>query len=50
MSETRRKYTGEFKIEAVRLFENSDKSGRAIEQDLGVGSSLIYRWRRELSE
>ena len=46
MAETRRKYTREFKIEAVRLLENSDKSGR----DLGIGRGMIYRWRRELSE
>ena len=50
MEETRRKYTREFKIEAVRLLENSDKSGREIEQDLGIGRGMIYRWRREFSE
>jgi hypothetical protein len=48
MSETRRKYTKEFKIEAVRLFETSSKSGREIEQDLGIGKGVLYRWKREL--
>ncbi len=50
MADGRRKYTREFKIEAVRLFENGDKSGREIEQDLGIGKGVIYRWKRELSE
>ena len=50
MADGRRKYTREFKIEAVRLFENSNKSGREIEQDLGIGKGVIYRWKRELSE
>jgi transposase len=50
MEETRRKYTREFKIETVRLFEHSDKSARKIEEDLGIGAGSIYRWKRELGE
>jgi transposase len=50
MSETRRKYTEEFKIEAVRLFETSSKSGREIERDLGIGKGVLYRWKRELQD
>ena len=50
MSETRRKYTKEFKIEALRLFETSSRSGREIEQDLGIGKGVLYRWKRELQD
>jgi transposase len=50
MSETRRKYTKEFKIEAVRLFETSSKSGREIERDLGIGRGVLYRWKREMQD
>ena len=50
MSETRKKYAKEFKIEAVRLFETSSKSGREIERDLGIGKGLLYRWKRELQD
>ena len=50
MEETRRKYTREFKIETVRLFENSEKSAREIEADLGIGQGAVYRWKRELGE
>ena len=48
MAEKRKTYTREFKIGAVRLLETSGKSGHEIEQELGVGSGQIYRWRRQL--
>ena len=49
MSETRRKYTKEFKMEAVGLLEQGIKSGPEIERDLGVGRGQIYRWRAQLN-
>jgi transposase len=50
MAENRNKYTREFKVEAVRLLETSGKNGHEIEEDLGIGSGQIYRWRRQLAE
>ena len=50
MAEKRKKYTREFKIEAVRLVESGGKSGREIEDDLGIGRGQVYRWRRQLAE
>ena len=47
MADKRRIYTREFKIEAVRLLESSSKSGREIEDDLGIGRGQIYRWRKQ---
>jgi transposase-like protein len=44
----RKKYTREFKIEAVRLLDTSGKSGHEIEADLGIGSGMLYRWRKQL--
>ena len=49
MSETRRQYTREFKVEAVRML-NSGRSGREIEEELGIGKGVVYRWRRQLEE
>jgi len=40
----KRRYTREFKIEAVRLYEASGKSMRAIEQELGITSYLLSKW------
>ena len=50
MTEKRKQYTREFKVEAVRLLESSGKNGHEIEKDLGIGSGQIYRWRKQLAE
>ena len=45
----RRKFAREFKSEAVKIVE----SGRSVEdvaQGLGIGSNLIYRWRRAMRD
>jgi len=46
----RKKYSREFKEEAVRLLETSGKNGHEIEKDLGIGSGQIYRWRVQLAQ
>ena len=46
----RRKYDREFKIEAVRLYELSGKSMRAIEQELGVTPYLLAKWVQEFRQ
>jgi transposase len=43
-------YTREFKLEAVRLSENSEKTVAQIARDLGVPERVLYRWRHELRE
>ena len=48
MADTRKKYTREFEIEAVRMHEEGVKSGREIEAELGIGSGQVCRWRKEL--
>jgi len=45
----RKKYTREFKVEAVRLLETSGRNGHEIEKDLGIGSGQVYRWRKQLA-
>ena len=50
MTKTRKTYTNEFKIEAVRLLGTSGKSAAQIEHDLGIGSGCLSRWKRELEE
>ena len=32
----------------MRLLNTSGKSGHEIEADLGIGSGMIYRWRKQL--
>ena len=44
----RKKYTAEFKREAIRLAESSGKRVSEIERDLGLWRGAISGWRREL--
>ena len=46
----RRNYTPDFKREAIRMVEESDKTIAQVSRDLGIGSNLIARWKREQSE
>jgi transposase len=50
MTKTRRKYTREFKLEAVDLLETSGKSASQIERELGIGGGCLSRWKREFGE
>lgn len=45
MTRKRRTYTDEFKREALRLWESSGKSTNAIEQELGMSSGLLNKWK-----
>ena len=47
MTKKRRKYTSEFKIEAVRLLKTSGKTQTQIEEDLGIGSGCLSHWKKE---
>ena len=48
MGDKRKRYTKEFKLEAVRMLEAGDRTGQQIEHDLGIGSGQVYKWRKEL--
>ena len=49
MTNRRRNYTKEFKLEAVRML-NEGRSAISIGESLGVSSTSLYRWRKELEE
>ena len=44
---SRRRYTKEFKIEAVRLVEDSDVPVDEVAHELGVHPNTLYKWRRQ---
>ena len=48
MADTRKKYSREFKEQAVRMLEEGRKSGHEIEAELGIGTGQVYRWRKAL--
>ena len=45
MKKRRRRYSAEFKQEALVLYENSDRTLAEIEEELGISSGLLRRWR-----
>ena len=44
---TRRRYTEEFKREAVRLVRESAHPVAQVAQDLGIPENVLYRWRTQ---
>ena len=50
MSEKRRSYTEEFKIEAVKLLYESEESAAQITRELGITQTHLSRWKREMEE
>ena len=50
MATKRKIYSREFKEQAVELLNTSGKPGNQIEAELGIGTGIIYRWRRQLQE
>jgi transposase len=47
---TRRKYTKEFKLEAVRLSQQPGTFVTQVARDLGVRVKDLYRWRAEAKD
>jgi transposase len=45
---TRRKFSAEFKREAVALTGQPDVSVAQVARNLGIGANLLTRWRRAL--
>jgi len=43
----RKKYSSEFKIDAVKLLMSSGKTVRQISEDLGIHENVLFRWKKE---
>lgn len=48
--EERRKYTPEFKREAVELSRTSDKTIAEVARELGISPDRLYKWRAASAE
>ena len=42
----RRRFSREFKLEAVRVVRESDRNQNDIARELGIRPELLYRWTR----
>jgi transposase len=47
MSNTRRRYTKEFKLEALQLVQSKGSNASEIARNLGIHPNLLNRWIRE---
>ena len=45
---SRKYFTKEFKLEAVRQLEQSGKSGTELARQLGIRRNQLYKWQHEL--
>jgi len=43
-----RRFTKEFKLEAIRLAEEADKPVTEVARELGIRVNQIYKWKRQL--
>ena len=50
MSETRRRFSREFKLEAVALVTEGGLSVAQAARDLGIHENVLGRWRRQFEE
>ena len=46
----RRKYSREYKLEAVRLAKQSDIPLSQVARNLGINANMLARWCKQLSE
>jgi transposase len=50
MSAKRKKYSKQFKLEAIQMYEDGDKSMAQVERELGITEGALGVWRKELQE
>ena len=43
-------YTKEFKLEALRLLEQSDRPASAIAMELGIRRNQLYKWKEQMEK
>lgn len=48
MATRRRRFDRQFKLDAVRMTQESDRPVAEIARELGVHPNALYRWRSEL--
>jgi len=44
MTETRRKYSKAFKLEAIAMYENGERSLMEVERELGITRGMLGKW------
>jgi transposase len=50
MNVKRKKYSKQFKLDAIQLYENGEKSMAHLERELGITDGLLGKWREDLRQ
>jgi len=50
MSVKRKRYSKQFKLDALQMYENGEKTMVQVERELGITSGLLCKWRDELQK
>ena len=48
MAKRRQRFDKQFKLDALRMIQESDQPVASIARDLGVHPNVLYRWREQL--
>ena len=46
----KRIYSREFKLDAIQLYETTDKTMAEVEQELGIAATLLSKWKRAFAK
>lgn len=46
----RKTFSKEFKLEAVRLLEQGDRSPNEIAMDLSIRRNMLYKWQEQINQ
>ena len=50
MSTKRKRFSKQFKLDAIQLYEQGDQSMAQVERELGITVGMLGKWRSELRE
>lgn len=50
MTTKRKRYTKEFKLEAIRLLQEGNKPAAELALDLGIRRNQLYKWQEQLAK
>lgn len=50
MTQKRRKYSKEFKLETIQMYENGERSMLEVERELGITKGLLWKWIASLEK
>ena len=50
MTHKRRTFSAEFKRDALDLWQNTERSAKQVEQELGLSAGILAKWKQKLKQ